>query len=525
MVEQDEVTDSTDWLPTPLNPLAQLESSLRCQVCKEFFTTPMMTSCSHTFCSLCIRRYLSQEGKCPACRENDQEIKLRRNWVVEELVTNFKASRSGLLEFAQNAASLKKDENVETERPNKRRKVEQLSTNGAERRSTRSQSKNSVMPSGQQGDISTPEVILDSEDDGSTYEDAGPNSPRPLQPTKEPNDGRVACPCCHRRMKETLINSHLDKCIAGDSSTPQEEISSPARQLAPPGSIAYGLPKPLSERPTRLPFINYSLLNDNALRKKLRDLGIPNGGTKEHMRRRHTEWVNLWNANCDSTNPATKRQILQQLKIWEDALGRPVDRMQGASGFMSKEFDREGHVKTQKDSFNDLIQQARQKRLAPKQPEIQSGAGSGHGQSPSDAERGDLTHLEGTSQPNLDGTGPLEPIQPPNDFATQPGIPVAPEDVASSVMPSYPYQPSINELPHNLLQPTHPPAGTSSRPPQGPGNIDLMTAEMASFPQDPRQPIEAPPPTFNPPWDPSLDPVYAATQWELKREDPYWNCS
>lgn len=192
---------------------------------------------------------------------------------------------------------------------------------------------------------------------------------------------------------------------------------------------------------------------------------------------------------------------------------------------MSKEFDREGHVKTQKDSFNDLIQQARQKRLAPKQPEIQSGAGSGHGQSPSDAERGDLTHLEGTSQPNLDGTGPLEPIQPPNDFATQPGIPVAPEDVASSVMPSYPYQPSINELPHNLLQPTHPPAGTSSRPPQGPGNIDLMTAEMASFPQDPRQPIEAPPPTFNPPWDPSLDPVYAATQWELKREDPYWNCS
>ena len=378
MPEQYEVTDSTDWLPTPLSSLAQLESSLRCQVCKDFFTTPMITSCSHTFCSLCIRRYLSQEGKCPACREPDQEIKLRRNWVVEELVTNFTASRKGLLEFAQNAAQSGGDANAESQRPKKRRKMEPPATNGVERRSTRSQSRRADISDSQQSEVSPPEVILDSEDEGSVYEDTGASSPRrppkPAQEPHEPNDGRVACPCCHRRMKESQINAHLDKCIAGDSSTPIEETILPA--TAPPRIIGVAIPPNQPTRaPARLPFINYSLLNDNALRKKLRDLGIPNSGTKELMRRRHTEWVNLWNANCDSTNPVSKRQLLQDLRVWEDTLGRQIDRVAAASsGFMAKDFDREGHVKRQKDNFDDLIRQARQKRLV---KQVVTGDGAG----------------------------------------------------------------------------------------------------------------------------------------------------
>src|SRR5438046_8746757 len=122
---QASVPASTDWLATPLAALAPLESALRCQVCKDFFNTPMMTSCSHTFCSLCIRRYLSQEGRCPACRTADQELKLRRNWVVEELVNGFVDGREVLLEFARNSAELQRktlDED-ESPRPKKRRKT------------------------------------------------------------------------------------------------------------------------------------------------------------------------------------------------------------------------------------------------------------------------------------------------------------------------------------------------------------------------------------------------------------------
>lgn len=96
-----EVSDSTDWLDTPLHSLVAVESALRCQVCKDFYTTPMITSCSHTFCSVCIRRCLNNDGKCPACRTQDQELKLRFNGAIEDLVEAFKKVRPEVLEYAR----------------------------------------------------------------------------------------------------------------------------------------------------------------------------------------------------------------------------------------------------------------------------------------------------------------------------------------------------------------------------------------------------------------------------------------
>jgi DNA repair protein Rad18 len=100
---KDEVSDSTDWLTTPLESFAPVDAALRCQVCKEFYKTPMITSCSHTFCSLCIRRCLSSDGKCPTCRAPEQELKLRSNWVIEELVDAFERARPKALEFARSS--------------------------------------------------------------------------------------------------------------------------------------------------------------------------------------------------------------------------------------------------------------------------------------------------------------------------------------------------------------------------------------------------------------------------------------
>lgn len=96
-----EVSDPTDWLGTPLASLMQVEQSLRCHVCKEFFNSPLITSCSHTFCSLCIRRALNTDGKCPLCRATDQESKLRGNWAVREAADAFVASRTSMLELAR----------------------------------------------------------------------------------------------------------------------------------------------------------------------------------------------------------------------------------------------------------------------------------------------------------------------------------------------------------------------------------------------------------------------------------------
>ncbi|KAJ9604272.1 E3 ubiquitin-protein ligase rad18 [Cladophialophora chaetospira] len=431
MPDQDEFTDSTDWLPTPLAALASLDSSLRCQVCKDFFTTPMMTSCSHTFCSLCIRRYLSQEGRCPACRESDQEIKLRRNWAVEELVANFTVSRKGLLAFATTAAQKAMEKHdLEERRPAKRRKVESTAAiNGVERRSTRSQSKRQATDTAsQQSTPAIQEVIQDSDEEGSVFEDTESNKSPHFASAKDntqPHDGLVECPCCHRRMKETLINSHLDRCIQGDSHTPVDDrpsSSSPAppggRQVAPPGTIAYSQRKPLKQN-DRLPFINYSLFTETKLRQKLKELGIPNHGSKDIMRRRHTEWVNLWNANSDSTSPVTKRDLLRELKVWEDTLGRQLERPTTNSGFMAKDFDRERHVKKQKDNFDDLIQQARRRAKAKAHMPHEKSASAVENTAPEVNAETLIEPLNSTPEPHIDELTASPPVTYPRAMSPE----------------------------------------------------------------------------------------------------------
>ena len=61
----------------------------------------MLTSCNHTFCSICIRRALSNDGKCPMCRASEQEIKLRGNWSMGEAVEAFTSARRDVLDFAR----------------------------------------------------------------------------------------------------------------------------------------------------------------------------------------------------------------------------------------------------------------------------------------------------------------------------------------------------------------------------------------------------------------------------------------
>ncbi len=96
-----DVPDSTDWLGTSLACLMPLEQALRCHVCKDFYNSPMITSCNHTFCSLCIRRSLSVDGKCPLCRMLDQESKLRGNWALREAIDAFCRARPTVLAAAR----------------------------------------------------------------------------------------------------------------------------------------------------------------------------------------------------------------------------------------------------------------------------------------------------------------------------------------------------------------------------------------------------------------------------------------
>ncbi|EPS32840.1 hypothetical protein PDE_07801 [Penicillium oxalicum 114-2] len=352
-----DLPDSTDWLGTPLSLLAPLESSLRCQVCKDFFDTPVITSCSHTFCSLCIRRCLSTEGRCPTCRSGDQELKLRRNWLVQEILEAFKNARESALTLARKEAARIVAEKAGGSEPlSKKRRLrdncEAQAIDDGEGESgrvrTRSQTQVVRAPAGGHDDgqaSGSVEVIEDSQDEEFV-----------------PEDGMVACPICGRRMKNEAVFAHLDSCT-GDSGSVANSVRKPQSSFGPLQTQMQG-PMPPAKTLERLPAINYSLLKDIQLRKKFRDLGIPDWGPRQLLQRRHTEWMNLWNANCDSSVPKSKRDLLRELDVWERTQGgfAPHQSSLGPStAVMAKDFNTAQWSVSHDTDFKRLIENARKR--------------------------------------------------------------------------------------------------------------------------------------------------------------------
>jgi len=116
-----------------------------------------------------------------------------------------------------------------------------------------------------------------------------------------------------------------------------------------------------------LPQISYGLMKDQALRKKLAELGIQNTGPRLLLTKRHTEWVNLVNSNYDSSRPRSKRELLGELDTWERSQGRNI--LNGLGGVetnsvMRKDFDGAAWAVSHGTDFQQLIARARQEPRA-----------------------------------------------------------------------------------------------------------------------------------------------------------------
>ncbi|KAL8797916.1 MAG: hypothetical protein Q9182_007122 [Xanthomendoza sp. 2 TL-2023] len=353
-----DVADSSDWLQTTFPKLAPFESALRCQVCKDFFNTPMITTCSHTFCSLCIRRCLTNDGKCPTCRAPDQELRLRLNWTVQEIVETFQLARPSLTSLASHSSAYS-----EVERSTAKRKLAATDrvddadepTFAVQRRKTRSQAnqqlRNSEPEPAGEGRLSEPCSNLL----GATTR---PFDDEPSTEVVEGN-GSAACPICGQRMQEEAVFLHLDT-HDGSSKTLSPEPTK--RQRSP--SVEIERSRTRLKPPERLPQLNYSLMKDAALRKKLSDLGIPNTGPRSLLIRRHAEWINIVNANADSSRPRSKREMLRELDVWDRSTGRSITNgggeLKNGGSVMRKDFDAASWSLNHKSDFQDLISKARQ---------------------------------------------------------------------------------------------------------------------------------------------------------------------
>ncbi|KIW00425.1 DNA repair protein rad18 [Verruconis gallopava] len=394
-VKEVEVSDPTDWLDTSLSSLFALDSALRCQVCKEFYDTPMITSCSHTFCSLCIRRCLSSDGKCPTCRSDDQSSKLRRNWAMQECVDAFSKSRQTMLDLAKNSRQ------VDDHPKRKRRKLSNFnsSPHASETLPAR-RTRSSARIEGRESVPASQDVIaLDSEEEEDIY------VPGHDEQVPEPNDGLVACPMCNRRMKEEAVFAHLDHCNGQQVKENTPTYVPHPRQPARPSQQRVNSPA------KHLPHLNYSLLKDTALRKKLQELGIPSWGNRQLLIRRHTQWVDIFNANSDSPRPRSNRELLRDLDVWERTQGghAPGQGQSGPAPVMRKDFDGNEWTGKHKSQFEDLVAQARAKRkTAPSASATEINTVKGV-----DTMEGSTTIPDSPSQVASDGIGKANDELPP----------------------------------------------------------------------------------------------------------------
>lgn len=273
---------------------------------------------------------------------------------MEEVVGAFVTARPVALEIATKD---KKDKEEVSQRPSKRRRTERNSGGASEVtvRTTRSRGKRTT-----QNDQAA--VYDGAADDGSDAEYTEPSNTQPER-QQTPDDGLVACPICQTRMKEETVFGHIgtSACTSPSQQRKRQQSKPPAPQ-APRATSNVILPDRLTE-------LNYSLLNEKALRKKLSELGIPSTGSKALLSRRHTEYVNLWNANVDAGAPRSKRELLAELAKWDRSIGR--DYADGAGGgigggagaqVMKKDFDAKAWEKGNKDDFARLIAEARKGR-------------------------------------------------------------------------------------------------------------------------------------------------------------------
>lgn len=283
---------------------------------------------------------------------------------MEECVNVYQKQREDLLVLARRIGKDSRDKANDgsdfDERPAKRRRVQQSngdnSTSEIPMRATRSQSRRETETRRVSRERS---VVENSEDDDSQYVEEVDTSSPPEPRLSEPDDGLVACPMCHIRMKEEAVFTHLDQCKGSPT-----QAKSSMTQRKQPTSVAYSVPSPTKAR-QRLGALNYSLLTETALRRKLAEIGIPSLGSKPLMQRRHMEWMNLWNASCDSSAPKTKRELLRELDIWERTQGRQIANAQAPSGVMAKDFDVDSWTKSNRDDFTDLIRKAKEKSHGP----------------------------------------------------------------------------------------------------------------------------------------------------------------
>lgn len=157
-------------------------------------------------------------------------------------------------------------------------------------------------------------------------------------------------------MKEWQVYQHLEECPGPSAQRGSRSSDSPAYS-------SFQFKQRQDRSHERLPALNYSMLKDGALRKRMTELGLSSQGPRLLLERRHKEWLTLWNANCDAARPKKRVELLHDLDTWERTQGGRAPTtgrsFQTAAAIKDKDFDGAAWAVKHDNSFKDLIASAR----------------------------------------------------------------------------------------------------------------------------------------------------------------------
>ncbi|XP_030634490.1 E3 ubiquitin-protein ligase RAD18 [Chanos chanos] len=328
-------------LPPNLSCLKNIDTLLRCPICFDFVNIAMMTRCSHNFCSLCIRKFLSYKLQCPVCNLAMTEQDLRNNRILDDLVQSFQIARQKLCQANFDSPPIspktpssalkpklarqggpRKEGTILSHFLQKRPPTSPLA--GVREKSSRRDGfspgpgaskpvKEEPEEVGIRGQVRVKEEeaqeelqlsgMMDRVKMERTDSSVSPSTSQDVKPVV-----KVECPVCGVAVPQQHINKHLDMCLTREE---KKEGLRRSDQLAPPSS-PFLMPNSGKRRP--ITKLVYTLLTVQELKKKLRECHLSTQGSRDQLIRRHQDFVHIYNAQCDALSPRSAEDIAREVE-------------------------------------------------------------------------------------------------------------------------------------------------------------------------------------------------------------------
>lgn len=342
-----EAPDASDWAKTSIPELSIFESHLQCPICRELLArAPTITECGHTYCNECISRHIRTENRCPLCRQEIQQGKLRLNKVIDDLIETWTSSdlRGKLLKLAREE---KDSGSVES-----KASYEKSNSNG---NATSSGSHN-------KRSFSSDPVLGLAEDADNQDEQRSTSSSASSRPLQNVPEGYSVCPVCSEVLPIDVIQGpHILKCLNGGDATTTQSTGDANRSSATntkpsPRKKRAVFAAPVEEVPkNKLPVPSLYAMSETKIRAKLRESGLSLKGTKAQMISRYVEWVTIWNSSVSERHPRSIKELQRQMQFWD----KQQDSITQKGPSNLKQLNSEQWSDRNKDNFDELIAQAR----------------------------------------------------------------------------------------------------------------------------------------------------------------------